>query len=70
MFLIALNRIAAKHREEKEKKDKDKEEIKIKEEPKEMLNVKMNHTTSERFRYPEIKPHIKEVIFNYMLFKK
>lgn len=55
--LIAHNRLAAKHRDDKERKDKDKEETKVKEESAEKIKikvepvVKMNHTINEGFHY-------------------
>lgn len=49
LCLIVLDRIAAKHRDDKEKKERDnKEEIKVKEE---QPVVKVNHTTNEGFHY-------------------
>lgn len=68
--LIALNRLAAKHRDDREKKDKDKEEIKVKEEPVEKIKMKedmkvgkVNHTINEGFHYnldmkQEVSPRV------------
>lgn len=64
--LIALNRLVAKHRDDREKKDKDKEEIKVKEEPVEKIKMKVekvNHTINEGFHYnldmkQEVSPRV------------
>lgn len=53
----------AKHRDDKEKKEKEvKEELKIKEQPKEEPEMKINHAINEGFVNPEIKLRLKEVI--------
>lgn len=58
LCLIVVNRISAKHRDDKEKKEKEKEEIKVKEES----LVKTNHTINEGFHYNlNIKTEMKEV---------